>query len=143
VKWEEKVRAGELVREIYCDTASVIDKKKLIKALIEVSTAFPIAIIISLGMSYHNTRDILQGISGKKTAFIRTPKFSESSLNNHYKRKQRFNKYLPELLIFFYCLFASLSDLYFKDFGFLIYHVLMLSGFGIVLWSAYSESSVD
>jgi len=142
-KWNVFIMAVMLVNFLYCFTAILIDKKKLIKALIEVSTAFPIAIVISLGMSYHNTRAILQGISGKKTAFIRTPKFSESSLNNHYKRKQRFNKYLPELLIFFYCLFASLSDLYFKDFGFLIYHVLMLSGFGIVLWSAYSESSVD
>jgi len=142
-KWNVFIMAVMLVNFLYCFTAILIDKKKLIKALIEVSTAFPIAIVISLGMSYHNTRAIIQGISGKKTAFIRTPKFSESSLNNHYKRKQRFNKYLPELLIFFYCLFASLSDLYFKDFGFLIYHVLMLSGFGIVLWSAYSESSVD
>jgi hypothetical protein len=142
-KWNVFIMAVILINFLYCFTAILIDKKKLIKALIEVSTAFPIAIIISLGMSYHNTRAILQGISGKKTAFIRTPKFSESSLNNHYTRKQRFNKYLPELLIFFYCLFASLSDLYFRDFGFLIYHVLMLSGFGIILSSAYSESSTS
>lgn len=141
-KWNTCIIAVMLINFLYCFTAILIDKKKLITALIEVSTAFPIAMVISFGMSYHNTRAILQGISGKKTGFIRTPKISEAS-GNPYSGKLSFNKYLPEFLLGMYFLFAAVSGIYFGDFGFLIYHVLMLSGFGIILWSAYSESSAD
>ncbi len=140
-KWNTFIIVVMLINFLYCFTAIIVDKKKFIPALREVATAFPIAVIISLGMSYHNTRAVLQGIAGKKTAFIRTPKFNESSRNNSYSKTPGFNKYIPEFLLFIYFLFAAISGLYFRDFGFLIYHILMLSGFGFILWSAYSESS--
>lgn len=140
-KWNTIIMTVMLINFLYCFTAILVDKKKFIAALIEVLTAFPVALVLSLGMSYHNTSAILQGIKGKKTAFIRTPKVSESGGKNPYLKTPGYKKYIPEFLLFLYFLFAACSGIYFKDFGFLIYHVLMLSGFGFVLWSAWSETS--
>ena len=140
-KWNTIIMTVMLINFLYCFTAILVDKKKFIAAIIEVLTAFPVALVLSLGMSYHNTRAILQGIKGKKTAFIRTPKVSESGRINPYLKTPGYKKYIPEFLLFLYFLFAASSGIYFKDFGFLIYHVLMLSGFGFILWSAWSETS--
>lgn len=140
-KWNTIIMTVMLINFLYCFTAILVDKKKFMSALMEVITAFPVAMVLSLGMSYHNTRAILQGITGKKTAFIRTPKVSESAGSNPYLKRPAYIKYAPEFLLFLYFLFAVCSGVYFKDFGFLIYHVLMLSGFGFVLWSALTETS--
>jgi cellulose synthase/poly-beta-1,6-N-acetylglucosamine synthase-like glycosyltransferase len=140
-KWNAIILTVMLINFLYCFTAIMVDKKKFMAALIEVIYAFPVAMVLSLGMSYHNTRAIFEGIIGKKTAFIRTPKLSGSGGINPYLKTPGYKKYIPEFLLFLYFLFAAGSGIYFKDFGFMIYHVLMLSGFGFVLWSAWSESS--
>lgn len=140
-KWNAIILTVMLINFLYCFTAIMVDKKKFMAALIEAIYAFPVAMVLSLGMSYHNTRAIFEGIIGKKTAFIRTPKLSGSGGINPYLKTPGYKKYTPEFLLFLYFLLAAGSGIYFKDFGFLIYHVLMLSGFGFVLWSAWSESS--
>ncbi|MDP3469768.1 MAG: glycosyltransferase [Daejeonella sp.] len=140
-KWNAIITAVMLINFLYCFTAILVDKKKFISALIEVITAFPIAMVLSLGMSYHNTKAIIHGLIGKKTAFIRTPKISESIGKNPYIQIQNYKSFTPEFLLSIYFLFAVFSDIYFRDFGFLIYHVLMLSGFGFVIWSAWTEAS--
>lgn len=140
-KWNSIIMSVILINFLYCFTAIFVDKKKFKAAIIETIIAFPVAMVLSLGMSYHNTRAILQGITGKKTAFIRTPKISESGGLNPYLKRPAYIKYAPEFLLFLYFLFAFCSGIYFKDSGFLIYHLLMLSGFGFILWSAWSETS--
>lgn len=140
-KWNTILMTVMLINFLYCFTAILVDKKKFMAAIIEVVTAFPLAMVLSLGLSYHNTRAILQGITGKKTAFIRTPKVSKPGELNPYFKRPAFIKYSPELLLFLYFAFAACSGIYFKDFGFLIYHVFMLSGFGFILWSAWFETS--
>lgn len=129
-----------IINFFYCFTAILIDKKNIIIAIKEILSAFPIAIIVSMGMSYHNSIAVLKGIQGQKTAFIRTPKFSESKRENAYLKSQKIRQYLPEFLLFIYFLLAAVAELYFKDFGFLIYHLLMLSGFGFILYCAFEEN---
>ena len=140
-EWNILLIAVLLINLMYCFTAILMDKKKISTALKETLTAFPIAVIVSLGMSYHNTRAILQGIAGKKTAFIRTQKFNKSEESTLYSKKLSYSQYLPEFLLSVYFLIAVISGLHFKDFGFLIYHILMFTGFGFILLSAYSEKS--
>lgn len=139
--WNTSLIIVLLINFLYCFTAILMDKKKTIDAIKEIISAFPIAIIVSMGMSYHNTIAVLKGIQGRKTAFIRTPKFNESIVENPYSNRQSMSKFIPEFLLFIYFFLAALAELYFKDFGFLIYHLLMLSGFGFVLFCAYDERS--
>jgi hypothetical protein len=99
--------------------------------------------IFSLGTSFNNTKAIFQGISGKKTAFIRTPKIMALTGKNPYLGSKSYKSFIPEILLFIYFLFAVSSGIYFQDIGFLIYHSLMLLGFGYILWSAWSERSAE
>ena len=128
----------------YCLTTVWIEKNTFRDALRELARVFPFAILISLGMSYHNSTAIFQGIIGKKTAFIRTPKFmsesERSAGSDQYHIKNNLFKELPEILLFFYFLFAVFAGVYFMDFGFLPYHVIMLSGFGLILYYAFHQS---
>ena len=139
--WSSLLIIVLLINFIYCFTAILVDKKKIIASIKEIISAFPIAIIVSMGMCYHNSVAVLKGIQGQQTAFIRTPKFNELKKDNPYSKSQKLRKYLPEFLLFIYFFLAAISGLYFKDIGFLIYHLLMLSGFGFILFSAFEESS--
>jgi len=140
-RWNTVLIVVVLINFLYCYISILIDNKKKTSALKESLTVFPIAIIISLGLSYHNTRAILQGITGRKSIFERTPKFNKSAAINPYSQKQQFVEYLPEALLFGFFLFAVFWGIYFKDPGFLFYHTLMLAGFGTILYMAYTEIS--
>ena len=128
----------------YCLTTVWIEKNTFRDTLKELARVFPFAILISLGMSYHNSTAIFQGIIGKKTAFIRTPKFmsesERSAGSDQYHIKNNLFKELPEILLFLYFLFAVFAGVYFMDFGFLPYHIIMLSGFGLILYYAFHQS---
>ncbi len=133
-----------IINFYYCLTTIRKEKNNLMEALKELAQVFPMAILISLGMSYHNSTAIFQGVIGKKTSFIRTPKFKivdgKSIVNSAvYLSRNNLRKELPEIILFIYFLFAVLSGIYFKDYGFLPYHLIMLSGFGLILYYAFSQ----
>jgi hypothetical protein len=92
---------------------------------------------IAMGFSLHNTIAVLEGHLGKKSAFIRTPKFNLTQNNSSWKK----NIYLKndispsivfELLLCFYFLFAIYSAFYTQDFGLIIFHTMLCFGFGFV-----------
>ena len=141
--WSGMLISVLIINFFYCFTAILMDKKNILASIKEMLSTFPIAIIVSMGMSYHNTIAVLKGIQGQKTAFIRTPKFSESKRENSYLKSQKIRQYIPESLLFIYFLLAAITELYFKDFGFLVYHLLMLSGFGFILYCAFKENSAQ
>jgi cellulose synthase/poly-beta-1,6-N-acetylglucosamine synthase-like glycosyltransferase len=128
-----------LINFFYCYISILHDKKNTLSALKEILSAYPIAVIVSMGMSYHNMIAVFKGIKGQKSAFIRTPKFNESKVYNPYSRKQKLKNYVPEMLLFIYFLTASGIGMYYLDFGFFIYHVLMTAGFGYIFYRASIE----
>ena len=140
-RWNMVLIIVVIINFLYCYASILIDKKNKLSSLKETLTAFPIAIIISLGLSYHNTRAILQGIIGRKSVFERTPKLNKASLTDPYSKKQTLIEYLPEALLFSFFLAAVFFGIYFQDLGFLFYHGLMLTGFGTILYHAYVEIS--
>lgn len=135
-----------IINFAYCFTAVWFDQKKIKNTLIEIVKAFPITILISLGMSYHNTKAIISGMAGKKSSFVRTPKFASEEQNlpvsYGYAKPANLIKELPQILLFLYFLFAVTAGIYFRDFGFVFYHSLMLGGFGVILYYAYTQQVV-
>lgn len=92
---------------------------------------------ISMGLSLHNTRAVLQGYRGMQTPFIRTPKFAlqkRSDKWNHVKYKNK--KIEPtvwlELAMAAYFLFGVLMAFYFEDFSILPFMLMEMLGFGAV-----------
>ena len=88
---------------------------------------------ISMGLSYHNAIAVLEGLFGKKTPFIRTPKFNSTSNNalikgNRYlSSKIDFNT-LIEFFLGLYFLGGVALGIYVNDIGLLVFHAMLAIG---------------
>jgi len=92
---------------------------------------------IAMGFSVHNSLAVLEGHLGKRSEFIRTPKFNISESGDKWKG----NKYLSgkfsrniiiEGILFLYFGFAIFSAFRLQEFGLIIFHLMLFSGFGFV-----------
>lgn len=98
----------------------------------------------SMGMSLHNSVAVMEGYAGKKSSFIRTPKFN--IVNN--KDQWKSNVYLVssinlvtvfEGLLSLYFLAAIVSSFILKDYGLLPFHMMLFWGFGFVFWLSVNQ----
>ncbi|WP_372920019.1 cellulose synthase family protein [Salegentibacter sp.] len=94
---------------------------------------------VVMGFSLHNSIAVMEGHLGKRSEFIRTPKFNINSTNQNWKH----NKYLtqaisPQLLLEFglwlYFGFGLYSAFLLKDFSLVIFHLMLFIGFGFVVF---------
>jgi cellulose synthase/poly-beta-1,6-N-acetylglucosamine synthase-like glycosyltransferase len=100
---------------------------------------------IAMGFSLHNSIAVLEGHIGKKSAFIRTPKFNINSLKDSWKN----NKYVKKK-ISAHVIFEGALMLYFGfgmysafivgdqggDFGLFPFHAMLCAGFGYVFFKS-------
>ncbi|WP_035715744.1 cellulose synthase family protein [Christiangramia echinicola] len=96
---------------------------------------------IAMGFSVHNTLAVLEGHFGKRSEFIRTPKFNINSGKDSWKGNtyltNRFSKnVIIEGLLFLYFGFAIWSAFKLNDFGLLIFHLMLFTGFGFVFFKS-------
>jgi len=92
---------------------------------------------VAMGLSLHNTIAVLEGHLGKKSAFIRTPKFNINKVKDSWKQNIYLNRNLSvnvflEFLLFLYFIFAVYSAFNTQDFGLIIFHLMLCFGFGYV-----------
>lgn len=108
---------------------------------------FPVFMGLSMGMSLHNSIAVLQGYRGKKSSFVRTPKFNLLNL----KDKLHNNKYMIhkidwttwfEAIICLYFIFAIGLGIYLEYYSFILFHVLLMFGFGINFFYALRHLSI-
>ncbi len=102
---------------------------------------FPTFCSISLGLSYHNTKAVLEGVIGKKSPFIRTPKFNvrklkDQFLNNKYLNNRLSPSTFTEILLSVYFLSGIFLAFYYNDYGLLPFHLMLFAGFSLI--SGYS-----
>lgn len=107
------------------------------KALLNFLWMFPLFLCISMGLSLHNARAVLQGFTGKKTSFIRTPKFNLVSLKDKWEGKKYLKSnmhWLSWMEGFFTLYFLAGIGLAFQfnDFGLFPFHVMLAFGFGSI-----------
>lgn len=90
---------------------------------------------IAMGFSLHNSRAVIQGHLGKKSEFIRTPKFNISEthlLQVQHKPKITFQLFL-EIFLLLYFIFAVASAFFLGNYSLLLFHLMLLFGFGYVV----------
>lgn len=96
---------------------------------------------VAMGFSLHNSLAVLEGHIGKKSAFIRTPKFNVTTLKDSWKN----NKYLQgklstinfiEGFLVLYFLFGIISAFKLTDYGLLPFHLMLFFGFGFVFYKS-------
>ncbi len=104
---------------------------------------------IAMGFSLHNTIAILEGHFGKKSEFIRTPKFNINSIKDSWKGniylKEKVSPHvLIEGLLMLYFAFGMYSAFVVGkegDFGLFPFHLMLFLGFGYVFFKSLKRSS--
>jgi|TARA_R110000850_G_scaffold254614_1_gene380187 cellulose synthase/poly-beta-1,6-N-acetylglucosamine synthase-like glycosyltransferase len=99
---------------------------------------------IAMGFSLHNTIAILEGHLGKKSEFIRTPKFNINTLKDSWKGniylKEKLSPHvLIEGLLMLYFAFGMYSAFVVGkegDFGLFPFHLMLFLGFGYVFFKS-------
>lgn len=113
-----------------------------VKNLFSFLLRFPFFLALSMGMALHNAMAAFEGYIGKKTPFVRTPKFN---LEEKKKEGWQKNKYLSakvgpiakaEFLLALLFLVTILISLYYGIVGMLPFHILVFLGYSII--SGYS-----
>ena len=100
---------------------------------------------IAMGFSFHNTIAVLEGLIGKKSEFIRTPKFNIEGLNSKWKENSYISKKISkntivEGLLVLYFLFGLYSGFKLKDFGLFPLHLMLFFGFSFIFVKSISEA---
>lgn len=105
---------------------------------------------VAMGFSLHNTIAVAEGHFGKKSEFVRTPKFNMLNLKDKWKKNKYIQKKLPksvyvEGFLTIYFLFGIASSIFVGylgenkinptehyDFGLLPFHLMLFFGFSYV-----------
>lgn len=92
---------------------------------------------VALGFSLHNSIAVLEGHMGKRSEFVRTPKFNLNNLTDTWKDNKYLAKKLsPNMILEFalmvYFLFGMYSAIPLNDFGLFPFHFMLFLGFGFV-----------
>ncbi|MGB5500097.1 MAG: cellulose synthase family protein [Maribacter sp.] len=96
---------------------------------------------VALGFSLHNSIAVLEGHMGKRSAFVRTPKFNLDNITNSWKDNKYLAKKLsPNMILEFalmvYFLFGMYSAVPLNDFGLFPFHFMLFAGFGFVFFKS-------
>ncbi len=101
---------------------------------------------IALGFSLHNSMAVLEGHMGKRSEFVRTPKFNINNLTDSWKGNKYLAKKLSpnmilEALLMVYFLFGMYSAVPLNDFGLFPFHLMLFLGFGFVFFKSLAAKA--
>ena len=114
-----------------------------IKNLVVFLLKFPFFLSLSLGMAFHNAIAAFEGYIGRKTPFVRTPKFNLEGIG--VQKGWRKNKYVSKGISFTAVMELALALMFLATiiisvvhgiYGMLPFHILLFLGYGII--SGYS-----
>ncbi len=96
---------------------------------------------VALGFSLHNSIAVLEGHMGKRSEFVRTPKFNLDNITDSWKGNKYLAKKLsPNMILEFalmiYFLFGMYSAVPLNDFGLFPFHFMLFTGFGFVFFKS-------
>jgi hypothetical protein len=112
------------------------------KNLLEAIFLLPLFLSISMGLAVHNAQAVFEGLTGKKSPFVRTPKFNleggKSSLrtNLYLRFPIPFTTWIEGLMAL---VFASMVYLSWKEgvYFLLPFHLMLTVGYATVFISSF------
>ena len=102
---------------------------------------------LTMGLSFHNALAVLQGWLGRKTSFVRTPKFNIRTLKDSWQGKQYAKgrisgMVLVEGLLVIYFAMALLAGILMGDVGLVPFHLMLILGFGSIFYYSVKHAKV-
>lgn len=119
-----------------------------ISRFVEYVGMFFVFFSVAMGFSLHNSVAVLEGHFGKKSEFIRTPKFNINTLNDSWKGNKYLNKKISphvilEGILMLYFAFGMYSAFvvgdHGGDFGLFPFHLMLFIGFGYVFFKSLAS----
>ena len=104
-------------------------------------TTFFSFITISMGLSLHNSLAVCEGFIGRKTPFVRTPKFNASNdsgiiKDNVYLSHKTDILSILESVLGLYFLCGIVLGIVLKDYGLILFHLMLAIGFFVVSYQS-------
>lgn len=108
---------------------------------------FPMFLSMSMGLSLHNSIAVIEGYLGRKTPFIRTPKFAiqagKGSWNDKKYRARKANPItIVEALFAIYFVGGIVIGIYYREYGLLPFHIMLALGFGNVAFFSFKHTRI-
>lgn len=105
----------------------------------------PLFLSVSMGLALHNALAVWQGLRGKRTAFVRTPKFNLEIIGNSWQNNRYIHSNISWTTIFegglaVVFLIISGVSLYEKTFEMLPFHLMLALGYGIVFYTSFKST---
>lgn len=121
----------------YVSSSSKFSNK--FSGLIHFLSTFPLFLSVSMGLSLHNAIAVIEGYIGKKTPFIRTPKFNIQKSDDSWKGNKYLSKKInlltiAEGLLALYFSYGIYQAFKINDYGLLPFHLMLSFGFGTVFY---------
>jgi cellulose synthase/poly-beta-1,6-N-acetylglucosamine synthase-like glycosyltransferase len=115
-------------------TAAALNKDNGLGSFVKKFSRF---IAFMMGMSFHNSIAVLEGLFGRKSAFIRTPKFGLRRKGDTQKRDAYLTTGLTATVVFeivfaLYYVFGAATAIYFVELSLLPFQLLFCAGFSLV-----------
>ncbi len=123
-------------------------RKFTIPKLFRFICAFPVFLAMSMGLGIHNTIAVTEGLIGKKSPFVRTPKFNITEENkswtkNIYRMKSIGLLTVIEGLSALYFLFGIGLSFYLKDYTMIYLESILFFGYFGVFFYSVKHSTAD
>jgi cellulose synthase/poly-beta-1,6-N-acetylglucosamine synthase-like glycosyltransferase len=98
---------------------------------------FPMYSSLMMGLSLHNTIAVVEGYIGRKTPFVRTPKFNVKTAQDRWDTNKYIDRQLSWLtvvegMLALYFLGGLALAFYVQDFRMFFLHIMLMVGFGMV-----------
>jgi len=99
----------------------------------------------SMGLSLHNAIAVLEGYLGRKTPFVRTPKFNIRQAQDRWHSNRYLGSRISGLtvlegLLCLYFLGGITMGIYFGDLGLIPFHLMVAFGFGCVCYYSIAHA---
>ena len=113
---------------------------------------FTMFLVFTMGLSFNNTIAIVEGFSGKKSDFIRTPKFnlSESSISGgnqfagfSYLSKGFEPQVIIEFLLLLYFIAGIVIGIYYDFYHLVPLHIMLVIGYSMIVYYSVKHSRLS
>ncbi len=100
---------------------------------------YPLFLSMSLGMALHNARAVIEGWRGRKSEFVRTPKFNIKGSGDAIKKGTYVKSKITWPTIFegilcLYFILALVLGVGYQNYEFLLFHLMLAFGYGAVFF---------
>lgn len=107
-----------------------------LKGILRFLWELPVFLSVSMGLALHNAQAVWEGLTGKKSPFVRTPKYNlelkVSWTENVYNQlKVPFTTYAEAFLALVF-LTLSIISIHTGNYTMLVFHVMLAFGYGVV-----------